>query len=470
MTQKNMTKALICSLILILFPIFNGTSQDNKGEVQPELTASEDDSDKVIKAFIEKLSLEEKISQLFLINLENDDKFLSVEYYEKDGERKTLIPGGYIFFSYNIADNIEQIMGFTDSIIKHAENQGSIIPYLCVDAEGGYVNRLRTVAGPLAENERVSACLTPEQSYELYSYYAKQMNSLGFNLNLAPVSEICSEKNKDFLNGRSYGVKDKVIDYSVNCVNAYQHNKVAAILKHFPGNTNVDPHIGLPKIDMSQDEFLEITQTFSEIIDRSKPAGILMSHAVVPDFDSHPSCLSEYWVTEILRETLNYDGLIFSDDIFMGALLQNGYSPEKACRLAVESGINCIMISQKTFKKWMNIFVKICNDDAEFTKKIEESLYRIIKFKLEYGVMTSESLSSQKKNIYINQISEKIPFAERERLLNDDHGLRAYIFNLNKNNTKRMYYDYFYKTADDDEKRFLNVRKSADDGTADEAE
>lgn len=463
-----MTKALICSLILILFPIFNGTAQDNKGEVQPELTASEDDSDKVIKAFIEKLSLEEKISQLFLINLENDDKFLPVEFYEKDGVKKTLIPGGYIFFGYNIADNPSKIMRFTDSIIEHSKAQGSVVPYLCVDAEGGYVNRLRNVAGPLPENERVSKCLTSSKSQELYETYARQMRSLGFNLNLAPVSEICSDKNKDFLSGRSYGTKDNVISYSVSCVNAYQKNQVAAILKHFPGNTNVDPHMGLPKIEMSQNEFDEITETFSKIIKESNPAGILMSHAVVPAYDKDPSCLSKFWVTDILRTKIGYEGLIFSDDIFMGALIDNGYSPQKACRMAVDAGINCIMISQKSFKKWLKIFAEICKEDSEFLKKIEDSLYRILKFKIEYKIISSINLF-EPDNIFVNEkdgsncnyfkIPETIPFTERNKLLNDEKGLRSYIFNSQKALTENIYYEYFYESADNDEKYALNIKE-----------
>ena len=455
-----MTKVLICSLFLTILPISNILADEIN---QP------DSREQIIKTYTDSLSLEEKIAQLFLINLENDDKFLSVEYYEKDGVKKTLIPGGYIFFGYNIADNASKIMSFTDSIIEHAYMQGSIVPYLCVDVEGGYVNRLRSVAGPLAENERVSNCLTADKTFELYESYAKQMRSLGFNLNLAPVSEICTDKNKDFLSGRSYGDKGSVIKYSSECVSAYQKNEVAAILKHFPGNTNVDPHTGLPKIEMSKEEFDEITETFSKIIEKSHPAGVLMSHAVVPSYDSHPSCLSRFWVTDILRTKIGYDGLIFSDDIFMGALIDNGYSPEKACRMAVDAGINCIMISQKTFKKWLKIFIAICEEDPEFLNKIEDSLYRILSFKIDYGIISASDLENPGnicfKGSPLNQekfscnIPESIPFRDRNKLINDEKGFRYYLFNTSKKTTEDIYYEYFYGTADKDEKYCLNIKE-----------
>lgn len=82
-----------------------------------------------LKKYIDSLSLEEKISQLFLINLEKDDEFLPVEWFDKsttlpDGkikiERKTLIPSGYIFFGYNISKNPSQIISFTNSVVNHA--------------------------------------------------------------------------------------------------------------------------------------------------------------------------------------------------------------------------------------------------------------------------------------------------------------------------------------------------------------
>ena len=171
------------------------------------------------------------------------------------------------------------------------------------------------------------------------------MRELGFDMNLAPVVEICTPANAEFLEGRSFGNLEQVITYGRACINAYENNRIATVLKHFPGNSNTDPHTGLPEITLSKEALLEIIVPFREFA-KMEPSAILMSHARTTAIDEGvPACLSKVWVTDILRKEYGYEGLIFSDDIFMGALADNGYPPEEAAIRAVEAGIDCIMIS-----------------------------------------------------------------------------------------------------------------------------
>ena len=414
---------------------------------------------KAIEKFVSSLSIEEKISQIFMINLEKDDKFFPVEWYDRviknsDGSeskiKTTLIPAGYIFFGYNVSKNPETIIGFTDSILEKAYSENSIAPFLSIDVEGGFVNRLRGVAGPLPENERVSQCLNTDEAFELYSLYAKQLNSLGFSLNLAPVAEIGTEKNQDFLSGRSYGNLENVKKFCGVNIKAYQTNNVGTVLKHFPGNTNIDPHIGLPKIEMTDDEFLQIKDAFAHLLTYN-PDGVLMSHAIVPSYDKDPACLSKFWITDVIRNDLKYDGIVFSDDIFMGALIDNGYSPAVASKMAVEAGINCIMISEKKFGKWMNLLINICEDDPEFLKKIEDSVCKMISFKIRRGLLYCEY--DKKNDIYtilspdLNEIINN-PNIQKKRFEN---------FSEAKNKTLDFYNKYFLTTASDEEKRGLFI-------------
>ncbi|MBQ0003536.1 MAG: glycoside hydrolase family 3 protein [Treponema sp.] len=424
--------------------------------------------DKNILEIMDILSLEERLAQIFLINLENDDKFLPVEWYEKpfvkiteytdsSGEKKymsseskrTLAPGFYIFFGYNIADNPEQIIRFTDSILEEAKENYLVPPFMSIDAEGGWVNRLRKVGGPLPECARVSECLNPVQSYALYSASAKQLKSLGFNINLAPVSEIDSQNNHEFLDGRSFGNFDQVVDYSTFCIDAYQNNGVMTVVKHFPGNTNVDPHLGLPKIDMTDEDFETTIKCFSKVL-QAKPDAVLMSHAIVESKDKTPACLSKFWINDVLRGQLKYDGLIFSDDIFMAALIENGYKPEKASRMAIEAGINCIMISEKKFGHWMKLIKKNYLEDENIRKKIDESVYRVLKLKLKYGLISRENFSPERRYADCLDFSKETEKASVES--------RAEIFNQNKNYATDLYKKYFYETADELEKRCVNIK------------
>jgi len=359
-----------------------------------------------LDSYIKSLSLRERLAQLFVINLEGDKKFWFVEWmdeYHLDADKAKrsfdpsggvevtkapLIPGGYIFFSFNIARDPEQIAAFTDSVRDFARGHDTVEPFLCLDAEGGYVNRLRGVAGPLPENEWISKNLSPKEAFLLYSLNAVQLRALGFDLNLSPVVEVQNEANQGFLDGRSFGSAEQVKNYGSAAVVAYQTNKVAAVLKHFPGNNSVDPHRALPLLSFEKEEFeRDVLEPF-KVLCALRPSGVLMSHALVNVAEQNtPASLSPYWIKDVLRGRLSFDGLVFSDDIFMAALEKNGWPSERAVKAAILAGVNCILMSEKRFINEWNLVKKLYYSDAEFRAAADDSIKRVLKFKLEQGIL-----------------------------------------------------------------------------------
>ena len=343
-----------------------------------------------IQQYVANMPLEQKIAQMFIENLEGCTRFCSYETVDAmtgNGDKTPLVAGGYIFFSFNIASDREQMKDFISSIREYCNNYGIIQPYLSVDQEGGWVTRLKRLNPKLPSNEQVAQYYDISGCYGLYAEQANSMRDLGFDMNLAPVVEVCTDNNKEFLDGRSFGDLNKVIRYGTACINAYENNGIATVIKHFPGNTNTDPHTGLPEITLSKEELLGNIESFHELL-KLEPAVVLMSHARTSAIDPGvPACLSKVWVTDILRNEYGYEGLIFSDDIFMGALADNGYPPEKAAVSAVEAGVDCIMISEKRFARAGSVLYDKANEDADFSKKIDAAVMRIIKYKLEAGLM-----------------------------------------------------------------------------------
>lgn len=345
--------------------------------------------------YVHKLPLEQKIAQMFIENLEGCTSFRSYETVGSmtgSDDQTPLIAGGYIFFSYNIAESREQMKAFVDSIRVYCDDCNNIQPYLCVDQEGGWVSRLKKLNPKLPSNEQVALDYDIEETYKLYSEQAAGMKELGFDMNLAPVVEVCTEDNKEFLDGRSFGDSKKVEQYGLACINAYENKGIATVLKHFPGNTNTDPHTGLPEITLSTSELNETIEPFRALV-KYEPAAVLMSHARTKAIDEGvPACLSNVWVTDILRNEYGYKGLIFSDDIFMGALADNGYPPEVAAVRAVEAGIDCIMISEKRFAKAGKVLYKKALEDEEFARKIDAAVMRILKYKIEAGLLDEQKI------------------------------------------------------------------------------
>ena len=389
----------VCLFLLAIILLAACTDQQTKKELKSHAAAAElntyvqelkNQRQKALQTYVEKLPLEDKIAQMFIENLEGYTKFRS---YESVGamtgkkDDRPLLAGGYIFFSYNIAPDREQMKAYIQSIRDYCRDNNSIQPSLSVDQEGGWVNRLKKLNPTLPSNEKVAINFTISGAYWLYSSQATSMRDLGFDMNLAPVVEVCTSDNEAFLDGRSFGDADNVINYGRACLNAYENNGIATVLKHFPGNTNTDPHTGLPEITLSKDQLMQSIVSFRELT-QYQPAAVLMSHARTAAIDPGvPACLSKVWVTDILRREYGYQGLIFSDDIFMGALADNGYPPEDAAVRAVEAGVDCIMISEKRFAKAGAVLYKKALQDQDFAKKIDTAVMRILNYKIKAGLL-----------------------------------------------------------------------------------
>lgn len=394
------------SILFFLIPLFfiSCTDEQTKKEIINHQTQSNFNSyiienqkihQSKLTDYIKNMPLENKIAQLFIENLEGNTKFRTYENMKAitdkdDDEERPLVAGGYLFFSYNIADSVQAQKDFNNSINDFCRQNKIIPPYLAVDQEGGWVSRLKKLNTKLPSNQDVAKKNSIAQSYEIYREQAMQMQSMGFHMNLAPVIEVCTPDNEDFLDGRSFGSFEQVLNYGRACVNAYENNQIATVVKHFPGNTNTDPHTGLPEIKLSEADLKESVRSFEEILEYN-PSAILMSHARTSAIDPGvPACLSKVWVTDILRNTYKYQGIIFSDDIFMGALADNGFPPEKAALMAIDAGVDCIMISEKRFGKAARVIYKKAQEDSDFAKKIDQALLRILEYKEKAGLFVLE--------------------------------------------------------------------------------
>ena len=384
---------LLCSLVL--FTACNKEKKINEHELRThELGLEIQDcindvarqKSQAIDDFIKAIPLEERIAQLFVVNIVGCDTFIPVEEN---------IAGGFLYFSYNIADTKPQMISFNKSIFEYCKANKKIPPFLTVDQEGGYVNRLRTLNTPLPSAEKVANELTEQEATTLYKNQAEQMRALGFTMNLAPVTEVCTPGNEQFLMERSFGSQQKVIAYGAVCINAYESNGIGTVIKHFPGNTNTDPHTGLPEIDWTQQEFELQMKPFRELV-KQNPSAVLMSHARVKGYDEkNPACLSKYWVTDVLRNDFGFNGIIFSDDIFMSALADNGYPPEKAVVMAIDAGIDCIMISEKRIGQSVKVLLEKAIQDSDFENRLNESVRRILEYKIKCGFLKLELINGK---------------------------------------------------------------------------
>jgi len=370
--------------------------------------------DMALETFMDSLSEEELVSQLFLVNIEGNSSYFAVERrsdaeYIPEGKKGAadkndvpLVPGGCLFFSFNIAPTAQELSSFIDSIHAYCRKWNLIFPYLALDQEGGYVSRLSDIASRLPSQKTVAKRISASKAYELYSLQARQLASLGFNMNLAPVAEAETSLNRDMLQTRTFGPVVETSVYSAACVRAYEENGIATVLKHFPGNTNTDPHTGLPEIVCSDSDLDSLYLSPFAFILTARPSSVLMSHArltgglaleengaaTAPSRDPKtPACLSSFWVDGVLKKRMGFDGLVLSDDIFMGALAENGFPPEQAAVQAIEAGVHVIMLSEKKFGDVARTLLRQAASDKVFAKKLRAAEKKVLEYKIRCGLL-----------------------------------------------------------------------------------
>jgi len=393
MTKRSFARASFFCAFVILFASCAVDKKTTQQEIRAHrnnmltyqaLMLQQQSQREAVAKYVESLSEISRISQLFLANVNGSEYFSPLEYENDVG----IVPGGYIFFSYNIADSPEKIISFTDKIADYCASHQQVMPYLAIDQEGGAVNRLRGITSVLPSNSRVAQLFTPAQAQALYACQAEQLHALGFTMNIAPVAEVCMESNKSFLDGRSYGSAEQVVSYSAAAIVSCQKNEVGTVVKHFPGNTNVDPHTGLPEISLSQEEIdKQIIEPFTKVIS-FLPDAVLMSHARTASYDSkNPACLSSFWVTDMLRGKMKYSGLVLSDDIFMAALEKNGFPADKAAVKAIEAGVDVIMMSEKQFVPTARVLLAHARKNQQFAQRLFESEQRVVWYKIKCGIL-----------------------------------------------------------------------------------
>ncbi len=394
--------------------------------------------EKAFEQYIKQFSDQEKIAQLFMVNIDG-----LKEYSSENDYNEGIAAGSYLFFSYNIAPSPASIISFTDSILHYYEK--SIPPLLAIDHEGGMVNRLRSVTSPLPSQFTISQQCTEEEASLLYENAALQLRLLGFTFNLSPVSEPLLSINKDFLQDRSYGSIDAAINFSINMIKSYNKHSVLCAIKHFPGNTNDDPHTALPLITVDEDFFFSnMIYPFEQILKNSTlHTAVLLSHAVIPSItDNKPACFSLELVTDILKDTLGFTGLVLTDDIFMAAIADNGYDSYKAVESALFAGADMIMSSQKRCIHLINHLLERQQYSPVLRKQIEEKFRKIIRIKIETELLRYHKTSNY--DIFLN-----MPSVNEYVVVNSESGYspsqRLNLFQEAKNKGGELYSALFTK-------------------------
>lgn len=258
-------------------------------------------------------------------------------------------PGGFVLFGRNI-ESPAQVRALTDSLREICD----IEPIIAIDQEGGRVTRTKEIGNTPPSAEQLRHAGKPESIAWHGILTGELLAQMGVTMNLAPVLDISYDDSTDnALRGRCYGTNPQEVITNAGIFNRNMiRTKIHSCGKHFPscGLADVDPHHKLPTSDKSKEELLA-----SDLLPYTALApelnAILTCHThfskLDPDSPGLPASLSKNVITHLLRHQLGFNGVIMTDDLDMGAII-NTYGRGPDVQMAIRAGNDMAMICHQT--------------------------------------------------------------------------------------------------------------------------
>lgn len=396
-------------LIILLAIIMCGCAKENNKNNENNGQPSKPPQNEVIdplKKQIEQMSIDEKIGQMVIVGIDG---------YEMDELSHEMIKqykvGGFILFKRNIK-NAAQTLNLINSL-KEINQKNNIPLFIAVDEEGGSVSRMPDEFSNLPTSRAIGKINSEDFAFEIGSVIGQQIKSLGFNMNFAPVLDIDSNPQNPVIGDRSFGANPEIVSSLGTAVMNGLKTHVISTVKHFPGHgdTSVDSHVGLPVIyhDIHRLKSFELVP-FKRAIENGADA-VMIAHILLPKIDEqNPATLSKTVITDILRNEMNFDGVVITDDMTMGAIVEN-YDIGEAAVKSVMAGADIILVchdSQKQIKV-LEALKQAAIDGVISESLLDEHVYRVLKLKQKYDLKdeTIESVDMEAINEKINHMLNK---------------------------------------------------------------
>jgi len=367
-------------------------------------------------------SLDIKIGQMILIGMPKAEVDSAVLEEVKQGK-----VGALIYFEKNIPKSSSAFAAFKK--MSWTYQKSAPIPlFICIDQEGGKVNRLKEKYG--FARSITAESIGKSKSIDSVRFYAEATAStlagLGINVNFAPCVDLAVNSTNPVIvkNGRAYSAnEDSVTMFAKEVVKQHRKFGIVTALKHFPGHgsSQDDTHLGLA--DVTNTWTSRELKPYQAMIDSGYVDGVMSSHIVNKNLDANalPGTLSKPILDGMLRGKMRYNGVVFSDDMQMKAIASN-YGLEEAIKLAVNAGIDIMCFSNNISGVEVRTVDKVHDVIKNFVAKgeipkarIDESFRRIMKLKKSISTSSEQIQKMEKNSKKIAQLQQELQRSEEAR-------------------------------------------------------
>ena len=381
-----------------------------------------------IKAIIDKMTLEQKVAQLFVVSPETLTGVDSVQY-AGDMTYQALqdYPVGGIVFAKDNIDSSSQFGTMTDNLQSYSEEISGLPLFLAAAEEGGSAsvlgnndnldeyyensysddgsdyssssaNSVHSGAPSMSEIGRKD---DSTNAYEAGKSIGSLMSAYGLNLDLAPVADVLSG-NSTGIGNRTFGTDAQTVsDMALEVIRGIQEDDVNAALKYFPGYGAASSNMsGFPVINSSLDElkkkeFLPYSNAIAQGMDF-----VMVGHISVPNVtgDDTPASLSEKMISEVLRKDLGFKGIVMTDYLNDKTIVKN-YGAADAAVKAIQAGADLLLEPDDLEAAYEGVLKAVKKGDIT-EDRLDESIYRILRVKLSMQDESSDTTESESVSDY----------------------------------------------------------------------
>lgn len=381
-----------------------------------------------IKAIIDKMTLEQKVAQLFVVSPETLTGVDSVQY-AGDMTYQALqdYPVGGIVFAKDNIDSSSQFGTMTDNLQSYSEDISGLPLFLAAAEEGGSASVLgnndnldeyyensysdddsdyssssaNSVHSGATSMSEIGRKDDSNNAYEAGKSIGSLMSAYGLNLDLAPVADVLSG-NSTGIGDRTFGTDAQTVsDMALEVIRGIQEEDVNAAMKYFPGYGAASSNMsGFPVINSSLDElkkkeFLPYSNAIAQGMDF-----VMVGHISVPNVtgDDTPASLSEKMISEVLRKDLGFKGIVMTDYLNDKTIVKN-YSAADAAVKAIQAGADLLLEPDDLEAAYEGVLKAVKKGDIT-EDRLDESIYRILRVKLSMQDESSDTTESESVSDY----------------------------------------------------------------------
>ena len=382
--------------VIILFSGCAGPSQFSTNDNWAEST-------------LKRLTLREKIAQMMVYRMNMHYLNYNSEEWEEIKELISTDGIGILHIWFGET-------GSSLTMLNEMQRQSKVPILVEADIESG-LGRRYPGAVTLPPMMAIAATGNPKFAYEAGRISAEESRAVGIHFNLAPVVDVNNNPKNPIINTRSFGEDpDSVNRYSKEFIRGLHDHGMLTTAKHFPGHgdTETDSHSALAQIPSDSSRLWNIElPPFKNAIDSGVDA-IMVAHVNAPDFQLNPddpATLSKFWIQDILRSKMQFDGVIITDAMDMGGIVKK-YSDSYALIETIKAGSD-IVIQNNQMKKSIDVVEGAVKDGILTEERINESALKVLKMKERLDLHKTNLITMDQTH---NTIGSKSNFSTAEEI------------------------------------------------------